>query len=234
MRAVRQVAAYRVVVLLLWGLAAYATVTCRGLFWDGSSFLVNILDHGRFHDFYAARAHVDWVTQAPVLLLSELGVRDTRLLAMVYSAALFGLPAALYHLALARVRHDAVLLGIVIAAVAMVYLPTSFFIIGEYNATFAAVTAAMAVTLTSRDSRARRCGVSLRARRVLRSLLRGDGLSRSAAGRRHRLVAAHGQGPRDQAIWPASRPWPSSPPPWSRPRPSPNIGVIRISSRCGR
>ena len=153
MRAVRQTAAYRVVVLLVWGLAAYATVTCRGLFWDGSSFLVNIVDHGRFHDFYVARAHVDWVTQVPVLLLSELGVRDTRLLAMAYSAALFGLPTALYHLALARVRHDAVLLAIVIAAVVVVYLPTSFFIIGEYNATFAAVTAGMAVTLTARENR---------------------------------------------------------------------------------
>ena len=153
MRAVRQVAAYRAVVVLIWGLAAYATVTCRGLFWDGSSFLVNILDNGRFHDFYVARAHVDWVTQAPVLLLSELGVRDTRLLSMAYSAALFGLPTALYHLALARARHDAVLLGIVIAAVAVVYLPTSFFIIGEYNATFAAVTAAMAIAMTSRASR---------------------------------------------------------------------------------
>ena len=153
MRAVRQTAAYRVVVLLVWGLAAYATVTCRGLFWDGSSFLVNILDSGRFHDFYVARAHVDWVTQVPVLLLSELGVRDTRLLAMAYSAALFGLPTALYHLALARVRHDAVLLAIVIAAVVVVYLPTSFFIIGEYNATFAAVTAGMAVTLTARENR---------------------------------------------------------------------------------
>ena len=65
------------------------------------------------------------MTQLPVLLLAELGVRDTRLLAMVYSAALFALPAALYHLALARVRHDAVLLGIVIAVIAAVYLPTS-------------------------------------------------------------------------------------------------------------
>jgi hypothetical protein len=151
-RAVRQVDAYRVVVLLLWGLAAYATATCRGLFWDGSSFLVNILDQGFFHDFYVARAHVDWLTQAPVLLLSEFGVRDARLLAIVYSAALFGLPTALYHLALARVRGDAVLLGIVIAAVAVVYLPTSFFIIGEYNATFAAASAAMAVAVTARKN----------------------------------------------------------------------------------
>jgi hypothetical protein len=72
---------------------------------------------------------------------------------MAYSATLFGLPTGLYHLALARVRHDAVLLGIVVAVLAAVYLPTSFFIIGEYNATFAAATAAMAVTLTVRENR---------------------------------------------------------------------------------
>jgi hypothetical protein len=144
------VAAYRIVVLLLWALAGWATITCRGLFWDGSSFLVNILDGGGFHDFYVARAHVDWLTQAPTLLLAELGVRDTRLLAMAYSATLFGLPTALYHLSLARVRHDPVMLGTLIAIVTAVYLPTSFFIVGEYNVTFAAITAAMAVTLTAR------------------------------------------------------------------------------------
>ena len=44
---------------------------------------------------------------------------------MAYSATLFALPTALYHLALARVRGDAVLLGIVIAVIATVYLPTS-------------------------------------------------------------------------------------------------------------
>src|SRR5215470_13679158 len=146
-------AAYRIVVLLLWALAAWATIACRGLFWDGSSFLVNMLDGGGFHDFYVARAHVDWLTQAPVLLLSKLGVRDTQLLAMAYSATLFGLPAALYHLSLARVRHDPVMLGTVIAIVMAVYLPTSFFIVGEYNVTFAAVTAALAVTLTGRPLR---------------------------------------------------------------------------------
>lgn len=135
-------------VVLLWALAINATIACRGLFWDGSPFMANILDLGQVHDFYTARAHVDWATQLPLLLLSELGVRDTKLLAMVYSAALFGLPTALYHLALARVRHDAVLLGIVIAVVATVYLPTCFFIIGEYNTTYAAAVVAMAVTLT--------------------------------------------------------------------------------------
>lgn len=153
MDAVPPPAPYRSVVVLLWALAAYAAIACRGLFWDGSSFLVNILDLGHFHDFYAARAHVDWVTQLPVLVLSELGVRDTRMLAMAYSAALVGLPTALYHLALARVRGDAVLLGIVVAVIATVYLPTCFFIVGEYNTAYAAAVAAMAVTLTKGKSR---------------------------------------------------------------------------------
>jgi hypothetical protein len=141
-------AVYRSVALLMWALAINATIACRGLFWDGSPFMANILDLGQVHDFYTARAHVDWVTQLPLLLLSELGVRDTRLLAMVYSAALFGLPTGLYHFALSRVKDDAVLLGIVIAVIAAVYLPTCFFIIGEYNTTYAAVVAAMAVVLT--------------------------------------------------------------------------------------
>ncbi|TAJ38878.1 MAG: hypothetical protein EPO55_13950 [Reyranella sp.] len=149
MRKVPHFAAYRGVIVLLWALVIYNAVECRGLFWDGSSFLVNLLDRERFHDFYAARAHVDWLTQAPMLLLADAGMRDTRLLAMAYSATLFAVPAALYHFALARVRHHPPLLAAVVAIVAAVYLPTSFFIVGEYNATFAAVTAAMAVTLTT-------------------------------------------------------------------------------------
>ncbi|MFO1084402.1 MAG: hypothetical protein U1E21_07560 [Reyranellaceae bacterium] len=141
-------AAYRGVALMLWSLAVYSAISCRGLFWDGASFLVNIIDLGGFHDFYTARAHVDWVTQAPVIAATWLGVRDLHVLSIVYSLSLFALPVGLYHLALARVRHDPVMLAIVTVIVAVVYLPTSFFIVGEYNAAFAAVTAAMAIALS--------------------------------------------------------------------------------------
>lgn len=150
------VAVARGVAVLLWALVLHNTLTCRGLFWDGASFLVNLLDLGHFHDFYAARAHVDWVTQAPVLLLADWGVRDTRILAMAYSAALFALPTAFYHLALERVRRDPVLLAAVLAIIAAVYLPTSFFIVGEYNVAFACITAAMAIALTTVGSGSRR------------------------------------------------------------------------------
>ncbi len=145
--------AYRVAVLLLWGLAANAAIACRGLFWDGSSFLVNIIELGEVHDFYTARAHVDWLTQGPVLLAIKLGVRDIHVLATVYSATLFALPVALYHGALARLRHDGVALAIAMLVLLVVWLPTSFFIVGEYNVTYAAALAAMAVTLVPGRSR---------------------------------------------------------------------------------
>src|SRR5437899_11918235 len=115
--------AYRAAVTLLWALVALNSWVCRGLFWDGASFLAIVLDTRTFHDFYPARAHVAWVTQMPVLLLIKAGVSDTRLLSMVYSATLFALPTALYQLALARVRADAVLLGITLAIVEVFYLP---------------------------------------------------------------------------------------------------------------
>ena len=140
-------------VVLLWALALNASIASRALFWDGSSFLVNMLELGHVHDFYTARAHVDWVTQLPVLALARLGVRDTHLLSIAYSATLFALPVGLYHLALARVRHDAVLLAIVIAIVVLVYLPTSFFIVGEYNAAFAATTLAVVVAVMPGERR---------------------------------------------------------------------------------
>ncbi len=141
-------------ILLLWVLAAHNAVTCRALFWDGSAFLANILEHHRFHDFYTARAHVDWLTQLPVLMLAKWGVRDTHLLAMVYSATLFAIPTAFYHLALKRARRDAVLLAAVLLVVSVIYIPTAFFIIGEYNVAFAGVTAVAAVAVTG-DGRSR-------------------------------------------------------------------------------
>ena len=144
---------YRIVAVLLWTLAAYNSHACRGLFWDGASFRVNVVDLRAFHDFYPARAHVGWVTQLPLLAALRLGVTDMNVLAMVQSAALFALPAALYQLALARLRSEPVLFATVLAVIAIVYLPTSFFIIGEYNAAYAAVTAAMAVLLTGNGSR---------------------------------------------------------------------------------
>src|SRR5262249_19435637 len=125
--------AYRGVVLLLWLLALYNSYACRVLFWDGAFFVADMLEHGTFHAWYPPRQPIAWLTEWPVLLLVKAGVRDAHLLSVVFSFVMFGLPAAFYHLALARVRRDGVLMAGVMAIVAAVYLPSCFFIIGEYN-----------------------------------------------------------------------------------------------------
>ncbi|HEY2873621.1 MAG TPA: hypothetical protein VGJ56_16980 [Reyranella sp.] len=142
---------YRITVLLLWVQVLAGTLTCRSLFWDGASFLANMLESGSFHDFYPSRAYIAWLTEVPTVLLARAGVRDVHLLAMVFSATLFAVPAALYHLALARVRGNGTLLAAMIATVGTVYLSTSFFIIGEHNITYALVAATFAIALTRRD-----------------------------------------------------------------------------------
>jgi hypothetical protein len=143
--------AYRGTVLLLWAQVAMGAWVCRGLFWDGASFLASMLETGTYHDFYPARAHVAWLNETPVLLLAGAGVRDVHVLAMAFSAMLFVVPAALYHLALARARRHGVLLAAIIAVVAMVHLPTCFFAVGEHLTTYALVTATFAIALTRRE-----------------------------------------------------------------------------------
>lgn len=146
------VGVYRGAAAVLWALAVWNSVACRGLFWDGSAFLVEIIDADWFHwMFYPARAHVMWLTQLPVVVALKLGVTDTRILAIAYSAGLFGLPTAVYHLALRRARGDAVAMAVVLAAIAVVYFSTSFFIVGEYNTAFAIAVAVMTIVVTGKE-----------------------------------------------------------------------------------
>ena len=129
--------AYRTTVCLIWGLALWHSWESRGLFVDGSAFLVQIARREWFFDFYAPRLYAMVVGQAPIMTAIFLGVTDLHLLARLLSLGLFALPTALYHLALVRVKDDAVLLAAVIAAIALVFMTTSFFIVGEYNTAYA-------------------------------------------------------------------------------------------------
>jgi hypothetical protein len=129
--------AYRTTVCLIWGLALWHSWESRGLFVDGSAFLVQIARREWFFDFYAPRLYAMVVGQAPIMTAIFLGVTDLHLLARLLSLGLFALPTVLYHLALARVKDDAVLLAAVIAAIGVVFMTTSFFIVGEYNTAYA-------------------------------------------------------------------------------------------------
>jgi hypothetical protein len=129
--------AYRTTVCLIWALALWHSWESRGLFVDGSAFLVQIARREWFFDFYGPRLYAMVLGQVPIITGLFLGITDLHQLARLLSFGLFALPTALYHLALVRVRDDAVLLAAVIGAIAVVFMTTSFFIVGEYNTAYA-------------------------------------------------------------------------------------------------
>ena len=129
--------AYRAMVCLLWALALYHSWACRGLFVDGSGFLVQIVLREWFFDFYPPRLYAMILGQVPLVVGVKLGITDLHVLAMLLSFGLFGLPTVLFHMGLARAKHDPVLMAVVLAAIGIVFLTTSFFIVGEYNSAYA-------------------------------------------------------------------------------------------------
>jgi hypothetical protein len=142
--------AYRTAVGLLWGLALWYSWECRGLFVDGSAFLVQIARREWFFDFYGPRLYAMVVGQIPVITALFLGVTDLHFLAQLLSLGLFALPTALYHIALMRVKNDPVLLAAVLASIGVVFMTTSFFIVGEYNTAYA-IAIAVAVRLATAE-----------------------------------------------------------------------------------
>lgn len=129
--------AYRSTICLIWALALWHSWICRGLFVDGSAFVLSIVKYEWFFYFYPPRMYAMIASQIPIMAAVILGVTDLHLLSRLLSLGLFGLPTLLYTFALVRARHDAVLLAGVIAVIGMVFLPTSFFIVGEYNTIYA-------------------------------------------------------------------------------------------------
>ena len=128
---------YRATVGLLWALALWHSWCCRGLFVDGSAFVVQIMTREWFFDFYPPRLYAMIAGQVPVMIGVRLGVTNLHWLAVLLSLGLFGLPTLLYQLALHRAKQDPVLLAAVLAAIAVVFMTTSFFIVGEYNSAYA-------------------------------------------------------------------------------------------------
>jgi hypothetical protein len=142
--------AYRATIGLIWALALWHSWICRGLFVDGSAFLLNIVRHSWFFDFYPPRLYAMLVAQVPIMTAVTLGVTDLHLLGRLLSLGLFALPTFFYTLALIRARHDAVLLAVVIAAIGAIFMTTSFFIVGEYNSAYA-MTIFVAVRLVTAE-----------------------------------------------------------------------------------
>jgi hypothetical protein len=151
---------YRAAVCLLWALALWHAWVCRGLFVDGSAFMSQIAVYEWFFAFYPPRVYAMVLGQIPVMLGMKLGVTDLHWLSRLLSLGLFGLPTIFYHAALARARHDPVLLAIVLAAIGVVFFTTSFFIVGEYN-TLYGMMMLVAVMLATTDRLNVRDGIVL-------------------------------------------------------------------------
>jgi len=122
--------AYRTTLGLIWGLALWHSWESRGLFVDGSAFLVQIARREWFFDFYAPRLYAMVVGQAPIMTAVFLGITDLHLLARLLSIGLFALPTALYTLALVRVKDDPVLLDGLLDALTCVTHESGSLIVG--------------------------------------------------------------------------------------------------------
>lgn len=142
-------AVYRVAAVVIWALAIWHSWLSRGLFLDGSAVLLYMMHNRGFALFIDARQTVEAVTQLPAAVALWFGVVDTHLLARLLSAGMFCAPTALYHACLFRARRDAALLGAVLLAIAVVFQPTSFFILDEYNVVLPAVLLVVLVLATN-------------------------------------------------------------------------------------
>ena len=123
--------AYWLAAGLIWALALWHAWEMRALFGDGASFYLHAVHQDWFVHFYPARDYAMLASQVPLIVALKLGLDDPAMLSRFFCLGVFGLPAALYHLALARARHDALLLALAIASIALVFLPASFCAVSE-------------------------------------------------------------------------------------------------------
>lgn len=149
-------------IIALWSFSFWAGWQVVGLNSDGAYFFAQILSRGRPTSFGDhSRLYVIGLTQGPLVAAMALGVTDIKLLARIYSWTTLALPALLYSLAIVRARKDPDLLALVVGTVAVVFLPSSLFSVGEYNTIHAAVIMAGTWLVTSRGPSLRDMSVLL-------------------------------------------------------------------------
>ncbi len=142
--------------VLLWSVAGWAGWSLLGLYSDAAYYLTEILAKGGFDAFDdPQRLFMIAASQVPVVIALKLGVTDLKWLVPIYSFTLLAVPALFYSLALLHARHDENLLGWVVGAIALVFLPSCLFSIGEYNMPYAAVVLAATYLASPRALSAR-------------------------------------------------------------------------------
>lgn len=136
--------------LTILALTVFHILSLRGLYADGSSFLVKMLTSGTFEDWDRARRFAQLLLQLPVVLALKAGVENIQLLAVLHSLGLFGLPALLWLMGLLRLRDEALFWPFFVVY-AVISMNAGFFAIGEFNLAYALVGYSFAVLISQKN-----------------------------------------------------------------------------------
>ena len=124
----------------------------RGLYADGSFYLLYTLHNDDFFHVNPTRYFAEIVTQLPVVVAMHSGVSDTAMLIRLHSVGLVVIPLGLWVGALmAQWRRP--MLWALVAMFAVTQLNSGFMAIGEYNLAYALVVLSAALLLRARALR---------------------------------------------------------------------------------
>ena len=135
------------ILLAISSLAIFHIFCLRGIYADGASFLVKILEKGTFENWDQSRRFVQIITQAPVVLALKLGISNFITLKALHSLGLFFFPTLLWILALIRLKGEK-FFWLYFTLFSLIYLNTSFYSIGEFNLTYSMVGYSFAILIS--------------------------------------------------------------------------------------
>ena len=127
------------------------TYSARGMYADGSYWLVEMLSRGGFYIFDSHRAYVQILVQAPVVIAILFGELDLNSLIRLQSFGFVGVPLVFWLGALA-LHYKSRLFWFFLMALTVSYLRANFFAAGEFSVAYGMTAFCTAVLLRQRIS----------------------------------------------------------------------------------
>lgn len=132
-------------------LGFHSTLVSRGLFADGSWFLLTELETSSFYLFDNPRLAAQIVTQLPLVIALKLGLTEVSALIFWHSFGLIMVPSIIW-VATLLLTFRLPIFWLASTAYAVSFLTTSFFSVGEYNLCYALVAHALAILWIERQA----------------------------------------------------------------------------------
>jgi hypothetical protein len=132
-------------------IATAGVYAARGMYSDGSFWLVEMLPRGGFYIFDPHRAYVQVLVQAPVALAIWLGTLDLNLLIRLHSFGFIGVPI-IFWLGALMLQFRTRLFWFFLMAFTVSYLRSNFFSAGEFSTAYGLTAFCAAVLLRERIS----------------------------------------------------------------------------------